>query len=161
MLLKQKWKKERFISSDHSSQNLSEVESKQMLGFLWHFLCSCRWSGLLMGTNCAPLLKKLFYMHTRRFLFKSLRRKKTPLAVALNSTFGYQRFYLFNIDQNHSYVDSIYSRKIWKFFFNLETQQNGFPYNGSTLQWATPGNHDFIKFDSALCQKASIQVYNI
>jgi hypothetical protein len=57
--------------------------------------------GIHMGINCAPLLADVFIQ-------KLLHRKKTPLAVAFNSTFRYIDDVL-SIDNNqfHSYVDSI------------------------------------------------------
>jgi hypothetical protein len=70
--------------------------------------------GILMGTNCVPLLADLFlYSYEAEFIQKLLHEKNKPLAVAFNSTFRYIDDVLsINNDQFHSYVDSIFPSEL-------------------------------------------------
>ena len=70
--------------------------------------------GILMGTNCAPLLADLFlYSYEAEFIKKLLHEKNKPLPVAFNSTFRYIDDVLsINNDQFNSYVDSIYPSEL-------------------------------------------------
>jgi hypothetical protein len=63
--------------------------------------------GILMGTNCSPLLADIFfYSYEMEFIQKLLHEKKS-LAVAFNSTFRYIDVLSINNNQFNSYVDLI------------------------------------------------------
>ena len=109
------------IHDSDSTHKYSEVDIKEMLGFLidnifvvFGNIIFQQTVGIPMGTNCAPLLADLFlYSYEAEFIQKLLHEKNKPLAVAFNSTFRYIDDVLsINNDQFNSYVDSIYPSEL-------------------------------------------------
>jgi hypothetical protein len=105
------------IHDTDSTHKYSEVDLKEMLGFLFDNIFVVfgnkifqQTVGIPMGTNCAPLLLDLFlYSYEAESIQNLPHEKNKPLAVAFNSTIRYIEDVLsINNDQFHSYVDSIY-----------------------------------------------------
>jgi hypothetical protein len=88
----------------------SEVDIKEMLGFLINNICAVfgnqifqQTVGIPMGTNYDSLLSDL-YSYEAEFIQKILQEKNKPLAMVFNSTFRYIDDILsINKDQLHSY----------------------------------------------------------
>jgi hypothetical protein len=99
----------------------SEVEIKKMLEFLIYNIYVVvgvqvfqQSVGILMCTNCIPLLADLFlYSYEAEFIQKLLHKKKKSLAVAFNLTFRYIDDVLsINNNQLQSHVDLIYPNEL-------------------------------------------------
>jgi hypothetical protein len=85
------------FSNEDSTHKYSEVDFKEMLGFLIDNLFVIfsnqifqQTVGIPMSTNCAHLSADLFlYTYETEFIQKLLREKNKPLAVVFNSAYRY------------------------------------------------------------------------
>ena len=83
-----------------------------MLGLVDSF--SDKWFGILMGTNCAPLLADLFlYSYENEFLDKPIKEGKRELARKFNLSYRYiDDLISFNNKRFKEFISDIYPKEL-------------------------------------------------